>query len=133
MLTNSQDLMGPASDYVEINTVDAFQGREKDIIIFSCVRSSKERTLGFVSDYRRMNVAITRARHCLYVVGNSNTLEKDKNWTAFINYCKRLGPQNYVTYANKEWALKPLNLSHTPVSSGSGLSKKKAEAFSDAV
>jgi senataxin len=74
-------------DFIEINTVDAFQGREKDIIIFSCVRSSKERQLGFLSDYRRMNVAITRARHCLYVVGNQNTLTRDANWKGFIQFC----------------------------------------------
>ena len=76
------------AEYVEINTVDAFQGREKDIIVFSCVRSSKEKNLGFVSDYRRMNVAITRAKHCLFVVGNAETLQVDKNWKALIDYSK---------------------------------------------
>jgi senataxin len=57
-------------EFIEVNTIDSFQGREKDIIVFSCVRSNPQRQLGFVSDYRRMNVAITRAKHCLFVVGN---------------------------------------------------------------
>ncbi|KAE9447866.1 hypothetical protein C3L33_20240, partial [Rhododendron williamsianum] len=47
---------------VDINTVDGFQGREKDVAIFSCVRASKEKSIGFVADFRRMNVGITRAR-----------------------------------------------------------------------
>ena len=75
-------------DTIEINTVDAYQGREKDIIIISCVRGSQERTLGFLNDYRRMNVAITRAIHFLWVVGNSRTLERNHNWKGFVDYAK---------------------------------------------
>ena len=72
---------------IEINTVDAYQGREKDIIIISTVRTNG---LGFLRDYRRMNVAITRAKHFLWVVGNQKCLEKDDNWKAMIeNGCKR--------------------------------------------
>ena len=60
---------------MEINTVDAFQGREKDIVIFNCVRSNvlstEQASLGFLTDKRRMNVAITRPRHFLLIVGNS--------------------------------------------------------------
>ena len=63
---------------IEINTVDAYQGREKDIIIMNCVRS--EGDLGFLRDYRRMNVAITRPRHFLFVIGNSGALEADPIW-----------------------------------------------------
>jgi superfamily I DNA and/or RNA helicase len=62
--------------------VDAYQGREKDIIIISTVRSQN---LGFLRDYRRMNVAITRAKHFLWVVGNKNCLEKDENWNGLIH------------------------------------------------
>lgn len=73
LLRQSFDVDRPL-DYIEVNTVDGYQGREKDIIIFSCVRSNAERQLGFTADYRRMNVAITRARHCLFLFGNSATL-----------------------------------------------------------
>lgn len=76
-------------DCVEINTVDAYQGREKEIIIISCVRASQERTLGFVNDYRRMNVAITRAKSFLWVVGNSLTLKRSDNWGNFIKFTQK--------------------------------------------
>ena len=72
--------IGAKQQDVEINTVDAFQGREKDIVIFNCVRSNKLNTLqgslGFLTDERRLNVAITRPRHFLFYVGNSDTLLK---------------------------------------------------------
>ncbi|KAL8009602.1 putative transcription factor IIS, P-loop containing nucleoside triphosphate hydrolase [Plasmopara halstedii] len=74
----------PASVSIEVNTVDGFQGREKDVIVFSCVRSSKKGGIGFLRDIRRLNVAITRARFCLYVVGNVETLVRDKTWAALV-------------------------------------------------
>ncbi|KAG7383577.1 hypothetical protein PHYPSEUDO_003556 [Phytophthora pseudosyringae] len=74
----------PASVSIEVNTVDGFQGREKDVIVFSCVRSSKRGGIGFLRDIRRLNVAITRARFCLYVVGNVNTLVRDETWAALV-------------------------------------------------
>ena len=109
-----------------MNTVDAFQGREKDIIIFSCVRSNKTGDLGFVSDYRRMNVAITRAKHCLFVVGNSQTLNNDKNWRDFIQYCKDKDQDMYKTVLKKEDEVfqKPFSSSDKQVPS-SGLSELK--------
>jgi len=69
---------------VELNTVDGFQGREKDIIIMSCVRSNDNGTVGFLADSRRMNVAITRARFGLYIVGNVNTLRHNPTWYSLI-------------------------------------------------
>jgi senataxin len=71
---------------VEINTVDGFQGREKDAIIFSCVRS--EESIGFLDDMRRLNVAITRARDALWIVGKAETLKRDANWRALIYHAK---------------------------------------------
>ncbi|XP_028555003.1 probable helicase MAGATAMA 3 [Dendrobium catenatum] len=73
---------------VDINTVDGFQGREKDIAIFSCVRSNGESRIGFVSDFRRMNVGITRARSSVLVVGSASTLMQDDHWKNLVNNSK---------------------------------------------
>ncbi len=59
---------------VEVDTVDAFQGREADAVLVSCVRSNPEGQVGFLSDLRRMNVALSRARRHLFLVGDSATL-----------------------------------------------------------
>lgn len=66
-----------------INTVDAFQGQERDVIIMSCVRASSH-GVGFVADIRRMNVALTRARRALWVMGNANALMQSEDWAALI-------------------------------------------------
>ena len=62
---------------VDINTVDAFQGRETDIIFYSVVRSNDEGKLGFLQDVRRLNVAFSRARELLVVVGNHHSVTKN--------------------------------------------------------
>ncbi|EPX65074.1 Superfamily I DNA/RNA helicase [Cystobacter fuscus DSM 2262] len=74
----------PLSPDVEVDTVDAFQGREKDAILVSLVRSNSEGQIGFLSDLRRMNVALTRARRHLFVVGDSATLSGHAFYARFI-------------------------------------------------
>ncbi|KAL2610776.1 hypothetical protein R1flu_022468 [Riccia fluitans] len=68
---------------VYINTVDAFQGQERDVIMMSCVRASTH-GVGFVADIRRMNVALTRARRALWVIGNAAALVQSEDWAALI-------------------------------------------------
>jgi superfamily I DNA and/or RNA helicase len=71
---------------LQIHTIDSFQGQEKDVILISLVRSNTENTIGFLSDYRRMNVALTRARKLLVVVGDSSTIGNDFFYKKFIDY-----------------------------------------------
>ena len=73
---------------VAFNTTDAFQGRETEIIIFSCVRASSSRGIGFLSDIRRMNVGITRAKSSLWVLGNSQSLMQGEYWGKLIDDAK---------------------------------------------
>lgn len=73
---------------ISVNSVDGFQGNEKDIIIISTVRSNKKNIIGFLKDYRRMNVALTRAKKKLIIIGNSNTLNDDKYYHNLIKHCK---------------------------------------------
>jgi superfamily I DNA and/or RNA helicase len=61
---------------IEIDTVDSFQGREKDLIIFSLVRSNPDNRIGFLKDMRRLNVSLTRAKKKLIVVGDRKTIEQ---------------------------------------------------------
>jgi superfamily I DNA and/or RNA helicase len=68
---------------IEVKSVDGYQGRERDVIIVSTVRSNRRSQIGFVNDWRRMNVAITRAKSALLIVGDLHTLSTaDKNWDA---------------------------------------------------
>lgn len=73
----------------DCNTVDSFQGQERDIIIISLVRSNENGEIGFLSDYRRMNVAMTRAKKKLIVIGDSATLGQDKFYNDFLDFVEQ--------------------------------------------
>ncbi|XP_068009925.1 5'-3' DNA helicase ZGRF1 [Melanerpes formicivorus] len=70
---------------VQVSTVDAFQGAEKEVIILSCVRS---RQMGFIDSERRMNVALTRAKRHLLILGHLACLSKNRLWGRVIHHCK---------------------------------------------
>jgi ATP-dependent RNA/DNA helicase IGHMBP2 len=72
--------------YISIKTVDGFQGQEKDVIYISLTRSNAKSEIGFLRDIRRMNVALTRARKMLVVVGDSATLGKHPFYERFLQY-----------------------------------------------
>ncbi len=73
---------------VEVKTVDGFQGREKEIVLISTVRSNKNNNIGFLDDIRRLNVSITRAKRKLIIIGDSSTLKFDNVYKDLIDYCK---------------------------------------------
>ena len=72
------------SDLVQVNTIDGFQGQEKDVIIFSCVRSNAEGNMGFLSDIRRLNVAMTRAKCSLWIIGDAQSLQTNDCWRQML-------------------------------------------------
>ena len=91
LLRNQFDGSGP-----EIGTVDGFQGREKEAILITLVRSNNENEIGFLADRRRMNVALTRARRKLIVIGDSATLGVDEFYRDFFAYVESLGSYHTV-------------------------------------
>ncbi|KAL1583890.1 hypothetical protein WHR41_07137 [Cladosporium halotolerans] len=82
-------------DVVEFNTTDAYQGRESEIIIFSCVRASPAGGIGFLQDIRRMNVGLTRAKSSLWVLGNSESLVRGRYWKMLVEDAQ--ARDNYTT------------------------------------
>ncbi|OMO92078.1 putative helicase MAGATAMA 3 [Corchorus olitorius] len=104
-----QDTFGVESKkLVDIGTIDGFQGREKDVVIFSCVRANKDRGIGFVSDFRRMNVGITRAKSSILVVGSASTLKNDEHWNNLVESAEKRDcffkvAKPYASYFNDEY------------------------------
>src|SRR5258705_12918076 len=81
---------------MRISTIDSFQGQEQECIILSLVRSNDEGDIGFLKDYRRMNVAITRAKEQLFVIGDSATIGADPFYNAFLTYIEQHGTYRTV-------------------------------------
>ncbi|MBS1512061.1 MAG: AAA family ATPase [Bacteroidetes bacterium] len=81
---------------MRISTIDSFQGQEKENIIISLVRSNDDGDIGFLKDYRRMNVAITRAKEQLFVIGDSATIGADAFYNAFLTYAEQAGTYRTV-------------------------------------
>ena len=74
--------------HIKCSTIDGFQGQEASTVILSLVRNNEEGKIGFLKDYRRMNVALTRAKDNLIVVGDSVTLGGDEFYRSFLDYCE---------------------------------------------
>jgi len=73
-----------------VSTIDSFQGQENEIIILSLVRSNSDAVIGFLKDYRRMNVALTRAKEQLFVIGDSATIGQDEFYANFLAYVEEV-------------------------------------------
>jgi len=81
---------------IQVSTIDAFQGQEAELIILSLVRSNENRNIGFLSDYRRMNVALTRAQKKLIVIGDSTTLTGDPFYDQFVQYADKINAYHSI-------------------------------------
>jgi superfamily I DNA and/or RNA helicase len=88
-LAEASEELSTIHRYITINTVDAFQGQERDIIAISFVRSNDKGEIGFLADIRRTNVAMTRARKRLVMIGDSATLGTHNFYTAMLEYVQR--------------------------------------------
>ena len=82
--------LAPWHKQITVNTIDSFQGQERDIVYISMTRSNSKGEIGFLSDIRRMNVAMTRARKKLVIVGDSATLAKSPFYKNFIDYAEKI-------------------------------------------
>jgi superfamily I DNA and/or RNA helicase len=89
-LENSS-ILQPLNSLITINTVDAFQGQERDVIAISLVRSNDKSEVGFLGDIRRINVAMTRAKMKLILVGDSATLGSHAFYLELLDYVQQKG------------------------------------------
>jgi superfamily I DNA and/or RNA helicase len=76
---------------IDVNTIDSFQGQERKVVIISLVRSNENGEIGFLKDYRRMNVAMTRAQIKLIVIGDSATIGNDQFYAKMLEYVESIG------------------------------------------
>ncbi|GAB6029019.1 DNA-binding protein SMUBP-2 [Chamberlinius hualienensis] len=112
---------------VEIRSVDGFQGREKEAVIFSFVRSNSKGEVGFLAENRRLNVSITRARRHLAVVCDSETVSHDPFLKEFIDYVNQVGE---VRSAHQYQSSMPVNTDHLEIVTKK-IIKAKAKGSSD--
>lgn len=90
-LVNKSHTLAAIRQNISVNTVDGFQGQERDVILISMVRDNEQGAIGFLKDLRRMNVAVTRAKQKLIVVGNCNTLSQTDFYKELIEYFRENG------------------------------------------
>ena len=89
-LIRKREFFKPYRKFISVNTVDGFQGQERDIILISMVRANDDGQIGFLNDLRRMNVAITRARMKLIILGNAQTMSKHPFYHQLWNYIQEI-------------------------------------------
>ena len=81
----------PHAAQISINTIDSFQGQERDVVYISMTRSNPDGVIGFLSDIRRMNVAMTRARKKLVIIGDSATITRLPFYADMMSYAEQIG------------------------------------------
>eukprot|EP00300_Choanocystis_sp_HF-7_P016710 c19503_g1_i4.p1 GENE.c19503_g1_i4~~c19503_g1_i4.p1 ORF type:complete len:774 (-),score=164.69 c19503_g1_i4:67-2388(-) len=112
------EIGGSWARWIELNTVDSFQGREKDVIILSSVRADAKEGIGFVANKNRLNVAITRAMSSLIIVGSVATLSQFRHWNALIKHAESV--KALVEFSELDEGVK-----HPSDGSGKGRAKRE--------
>ena len=87
----SSNFFRPFRSLISVNTVDGFQGQERDVVFISLVRANENGQIGFLNDLRRMNVAITRARMKLVILGEAATLGQHAFYRKLMQYIREEG------------------------------------------
>ena len=103
-LLMKREYFKPFRKQISVNTVDGFQGQERDVIVISLVRSNDEGQIGFLRDLRRMNVAITRARMKVIILGNRKTLTRHPFYRQLCKYITQLNNNDYEETFNDSTA-----------------------------
>jgi hypothetical protein len=98
---------------VKVGTVDSFQGQETDLVIFSAVRSNEIKEMGFLRDSRRLNVAITRAKRGLILIGDRVLLRTCRHWAALLESCETRECLMDATALDQQQKQEPLSLEET--------------------
>lgn len=112
---------------VDISTIDAFQGKEASIVMLSCVRGSNKTTgIGFLSDVQRMNVALTRAKHFLFVVARCRTITVNPYWRDLVKFARE---QKAVLQVVPKSVRR--NIQNTTRKNGAGRNKAPSITFPD--
>ena len=88
---HEDEKLNPFLKNIQINTIDSFQGQEKDVVYISLTRSNDEQQIGFLSDVRRMNVAITRAKKKLIIIGDSSTVGQHPFYQGLLSFAESVG------------------------------------------
>ena len=130
--TINRKLSDARLDDIKAQTVDGFQGDEKEIIIISFVRANKSNSVGFLNDFRRLNVAVTRARGALIMVGDSQTLAMDPTLGSMINHILQTKSLHKASYVEQEILSKlnqALTIAPRPYSNQAALQKSDWRAF----
>lgn len=114
-LIKKREFFKPFRRLITVNTVDGFQGQERDIILISMVRSNAEGQIGFLHDLRRMNVAITRARMKLIIIGDVDTLTRHPFYKKLYEYVKKISNGDMD---NEKMTIREATLADIPVIQG---------------
>ena len=114
---------------IEVRSVDGFQGREKEAIVLSLVRSNPNFEIGFLSESRRLNVAITRAKRHVCVICDSQTIKVDKTLSSMVEYISQNGvaftAADYLEKPDMEWSFTNKESSENPSKSRNKFASKK--------